>query len=257
MNQPPISQEEKSAELLSILAESRSLLNFHQEICLNYPLTAPIKKFLHENTSPAPSTKKIIQARKKNNTQSGPKILLDDVNAEIKNCKCCSLAQSRSGILPGQGNETNPALFIISDWLPGDEITARKILSGKAENLLNKMLSAIKLGENDVYLTTIIKCCPLADKIPGPEEIKACRPFIARQISALTPRVIYTLGQAAAQAMLNTREPLLRLRGRFHQFESIPLLPSFHPSFLLKNTEMKKAAWHDLQMIETRLQAQK
>ncbi len=245
-------EENNSAEILNILAKSRTLLNFHQEMGLNYPRSGPIKKFMHQDAVRPGQIPLAVKRRAKPKPVPQPTVSLNDINTEITGCTRCYQQKNRLGIMPGQG-KSKPALFIVSERLTREDIQTGQILSGEAGLLLDKMLSAINLNKNDVYLTPLVKCCPLDDKLPDPAEIKACLPFIGRQISALNPRIIYTLGQSAAQALLNTREPLLRLRGKFHQFNDILLLPSFHPSFLLKNPEMKKAAWHDLQMLERRL----
>ncbi len=254
MNQP---KEKKSAEILNILARSRALLEFHQDLDLSYPPASSTRKFLAATAPslcPAP-TAVPRRAEIKIVGESGrPAIPLGDIHQEIKDCRRCRLAQNREGILPGRGNG-RAGLFIVAEQPTPEDVETGRLLSGAAGEMLSRMLAAIKLSDNDAYLTTIIKCCPPAGSTPAPAEINSCLPFITSQISAVRPRVIYTLGPTTAQAMLNTNEPLIRLRGRFHQFNTTPLLPSFHPLFLLKNPEMKKAAWHDLQMIEGRLRA--
>ena len=257
MNRPTTNKEKNSTDILDILTKSRALLEFHREIDLNYPLTTPIKKILHPSKPVTTQNLTEDQRKIKIKTTPQPTISLNDVNTEITGCTRCSIAKNRQGILTGQGCVSKPALLIISDRLTSEDIKTGKILSGSAGELLNKMLSAIKLTEDDVYLTTIIKCCPLTGKTPEPAAIKACLPFVDQQISALCPRIIYTLGQSTAQAMLNTKAPLIRLRNKFYHFNTIPLLPSFHPSFLLKNPEMKKGAWHDLQMLDRFLQSRR
>jgi DNA polymerase len=120
------------------------------------------------------------------------------------------------------------------------------------------MLAAIKLTRKDVFLTHTVKCMPPGNRAPRPDEINTCLAFLHRQIEVIQPRVICTMGSLAARALLRTDDSFFRLRGRFHDFqtvqgETLPLLPTFHPAFLIKNPDMKKASWHDLQMLQKRL----
>jgi DNA polymerase len=131
-------------------------------------------------------------------------------------------------------------------------------LCGEAGELLTRMLAAIKLKRKDVFLTHTVKCLPPGNRAPEPDEINACLTFLHRQIEVLKPRIICTMGPLAARALLKTNDSFFLLRGRFHEFqtiqgETLPLLPTFHPAFLIKNPEMKKASWQDLQMLQKKL----
>jgi len=135
-------------------------------------------------------------------------------------------------------------------------------LQGEPGTLFDRMLNAIKITRDDVYITTMVKCFPGAGAKAGQKEIKTCLPFLFRQIEISCPTVICTMGSQSSQVLLHSRKSLFQLRGRFYNFndlcsnklaDKIMLMPSLHPSLLLENPELKKASWLDLQMIQKKL----
>jgi DNA polymerase len=116
--------------------------------------------------------------------------------------------------------------------------------------LLTRILKAIKLTREQVYICNIIKCRPPGNRNPEPDEIAACIPFLRRQIRAIRPRLICALGTFAAQTLLQTNTPISRLRGRFHTYEDIAMLPTYHPAFLLRNPDKKRDVWQDMQKLQ-------
>jgi DNA polymerase len=120
---------------------------------------------------------------------------------------------------------------------------------GAAGQLLTKIIAAIKLRREDVYICNIIKCRPPGNRNPAPEEIKACFPFLKRQLAVIQPEFICALGTFAAQVLLGTSTPISRLRGAFHMYQGIKVLPTYHPAYLLRNPEKKRAVWEDMQLL--------
>jgi DNA polymerase len=184
-------------------------------------------------------------------------VSLTDIREELQGCTRCGLYKNRTNIVFGQGCE-RPNLLIVAEWPGKEDDQQAKTLCGQAGELLTRMLAAIKLKREDVFLTHAVKCLPPGNRAPGPDEINACLTYLHRQIEVIKPRVICTMGPLAARALLKTDDSFFRLRGRFHDFqtiqgETLPLLPTFHPAFLIKNPEMKKASWQDLQMLQKRL----
>jgi DNA polymerase len=133
---------------------------------------------------------------------------------------------------------------------PGqEEDRAGEPFVGAAGQLLNRIIEAIALRREDVYIANVVKCRPPGNRLPEPEEIAACLPFLRRQIAAVRPLFICTLGGCAAQTLLDTSQAVSRLRGRFFDFEGIRLLPTFHPAYLLRNPEKKREVWEDMKLL--------
>jgi uracil-DNA glycosylase family 4 len=170
--------------------------------------------------------------------------------ARLQGCRRCKLCEGRSTIVFGCGNPS--AVFVVIGEGPGaDEDAQGKPFVGRAGQLLTRMLESVKLDrEGDVYIMNVVKCRPPGNRNPEADEIEACAPFFTEQLETLQPSVILTLGSVATQAMLRTREPIGKLRGRVHPFGGAVLIPTFHPAFLLRNPgqEYKRMAWEDLKL---------
>jgi DNA polymerase len=120
---------------------------------------------------------------------------------------------------------------------------------GPAGQLLTRIIEAINLDRNQVYICNVIKCRPPGNRNPQPDEIDTCFPFLERQLAAIKPDFIVALGTFAAQTLLGTRTPISRLRKRFHEYKGIKVLPTYHPAYLLRNPDMKRAVWEDMKML--------
>jgi DNA polymerase len=119
--------------------------------------------------------------------------------------------------------------------------------------LLTRIIEAIGMKRQDVYITNVIKCRPPNNRNPEEDEIAHCEPYLSRQIALVQPRLIVALGTFAAQTLLKTKLPISQLRGRFHTYQGVKLMPTFHPAFLLRNPERKRAVWEDMQMVQREL----
>ncbi len=119
--------------------------------------------------------------------------------------------------------------------------------------LLTKIIQAMGFARDEVYICNVLKCRPPNNRNPQPDEIEQCEPFLLRQVQAVGPEVIVCLGTFATHTLLKTREPISKLRGRFHDYHGIPLMPTFHPAFLLRNPGMKREVWSDVQQVMKRL----
>jgi DNA polymerase len=126
---------------------------------------------------------------------------------------------------------------------------------GRAGQLLTKMIEAIGLGRDEVYIANVIKCRPPENRNPEPDEVASCEPFLFRQVETIGPRVIVALGTFAAQALLKTQEPISRLRGRVFKYRGADLIPTFHPAYLLRSPERKRDSWEDLKKARSLLKA--
>ena len=180
------------------------------------------------------------------------KTMLDALAKEYKNCQNCGLSKTRTQVVFGSGNPNARLLFI--GEAPGfDEDREGFPFVGKAGQLLTKIIEAMKLGREEVYIANCLKCRPPGNRNPLPDEIAICQPILLKQIEIIQPEVICALGKFAAQTLLKTEQPISRLRGRFHDWNGIPLMPTFHPAYLLRNPEDKKLVWADVQQIIKKL----
>ncbi len=171
---------------------------------------------------------------------------------EIGPCQRCGLHAGRTHIVFGEGNPDAGLMFV--GEAPGrDEDLSGHPFVGRAGQLLTRIIQAINLERRDVYIANIIKCRPPDNRDPEPEEIQTCFPFLERQIDIIRPKVICALGRIAAQVLLDTRAGITGLRGRFYERNGIKIMPTYHPSYLLRNEGRKKETWIDMQMVQKEL----
>jgi DNA polymerase len=177
---------------------------------------------------------------------------LERIGGEVAGCHKCELSKTRTNTVFGVGSPKAQLMFI--GEAPGaDEDKQGEPFVGRAGKLLTDMIKAMGLERNDVYIANILKCRPPKNRDPEPAEVEVCEPYLKRQIAQIKPRIICALGRVSAQTLLRSKTPISKLRGSFHKYEGIDLLPTFHPAYLLRNPAAKKDAWADLQMIMTEL----
>lgn len=173
---------------------------------------------------------------------------LADIRAELGNCQRCRLAKSRRQIVFGGGNPGARLVFV--GEAPGyKEDLKGEPFVGPAGRLLTKIIHAIEMTREAVYILNVIKCRPPQNRNPLPDEIETCSSFMTKQIRSIAPEYICTLGKFAAQTLLETDQPISRLRGRFYDYQGIQLMPTFHPSYLLHNPGKKREVWQDMQKL--------
>jgi uracil-DNA glycosylase family 4 len=174
---------------------------------------------------------------------------LDVIRTDLGDCTRCKLhALGRRQIVFGVGNP-NAALMFIGEAPGRDEDIQGVPFVGRAGQLLTKMIEAIGLRRDDVYIANVIKCRPPENRNPEPGEVATCEPFLFRQVGAINPTVIVALGTFAAQALLKTQESISRLRGRVYKYGGAQLITTFHPAYLLRNPNAKGEVWKDLQKV--------
>jgi uracil-DNA glycosylase family 4 len=173
---------------------------------------------------------------------------LDELYQRIHTCTKCPLGFTRTKFVFGVGSPRADILFI--GEAPGREEDLRgEPFVGRAGQLLDKMLAAIDLSREQVYIANILKCRPPENRDPSPEESDACLPHLAEQIRLLAPPFIVALGRIAAQILLDTKTPISKLRGHFFDFGAARMLVTFHPAALLRNPEWKRETWEDLKLL--------
>jgi len=181
---------------------------------------------------------------------------LSSVRADIGDCTRCKLhAQGRKQIVFGVGNPEADLMFV--GEAPGaDEDIQGMPFVGRAGQLLTKIIEAIDLKREDVYIANVIKCRPPGNRNPEPDEVETCEPFLFQQIDIIKPKVIVALGKFAAQALLRTLDPISRLRGRVYDYRGAKLIPTFHPAYLLRNPSSKREVWEDMKLVRSLLKSE-
>ena len=177
------------------------------------------------------------------------------VYQQARGCtNCPELAATRTQVVFGAGHADADLMFV--GEAPGADEDAQGVpFVGRAGQLLTKMIEAINLRREDVYIANVIKCRPPGNRNPEPDEIAQCEPFLFQQIEAIKPKVIVALGSFAAKTLLRSDESISRLRGRIYDFRGAQLIPTFHPSFLLRSPDRKRDAWEDLKRARALLTA--
>ena len=180
---------------------------------------------------------------------------------EVKGCTKCSLCETRTQTVFGQGNASARLVFV--GEAPGFEEDRQGLaFVGKAGQLLTRMISAMGLTREEVFICNVLKCRPPGNRDPSSDEIFACSPYLRQQIAILQPEVMVALGAPAAKTLLNTAQSIGKLRGRFHEYflsgttgvgPSVPLMPTYHPAYLLRSPNEKRKTWDDLQEVMNRL----
>jgi uracil-DNA glycosylase len=181
--------------------------------------------------------------------------VLEAIRVEIgPDCSRCKLHRlGRRQVVFGVGNPNADLMFV--GEAPGHDEDVQGIpFVGRAGQLLTKMIEAIQLTRDEVYIANVIKCRPPENRNPEPDEVEQCEPFLFRQVDAIQPKVIVALGKFAAQALLRTQDPISRLRGRVYDFRGAKLIPTFHPAYLLRTPSSKREAWEDLKKARAILQ---
>ncbi len=173
---------------------------------------------------------------------------MEDIRAAVESCQKCTLCQTRNNTVFGAGDEQAKLVFV--GEAPGaDEDKQGEPFVGRAGQKLTQIIAAMGLSREEVYITNVLKCRPPGNRNPLPEEIQACEPYLIAQLRLIKPKVICTLGGFASQTLLRTDQRISRLRGRFHTYQGIKLMPTYHPAFLLRNAKFKRDVWEDVQKV--------
>ncbi len=177
---------------------------------------------------------------------------LAEIREEMGDCRRCKLWRTRKNLVFGEGSPT-AALMFVGEGPGAEEDLQGRPFVGAAGQLLNRLLSRMGLSREEVYIANVVKSRPPGNREPEADEIAACLPFLQKQIEAIRPRVIVALGRVAAQALLGTNTPLTRLRGTWQKYRDIPVMPTFHPSYLLRFPKERHKTWEDMQQVMKRL----
>jgi len=179
---------------------------------------------------------------------------LDDVRADLGDCTRCKLHGGRTKLVFGVGNP-HAGLMFVGEGPGAEEDLRGEPFVGRAGQKLDEMIKAIGLTRAEVYIANVVKCRPPNNRDPEPDEVATCSPFLVRQIEAIGPKVIVTLGLPAARTLLGLKSGIGAARGTWHSFQGIPVMPTFHPAYLLRayTMENRRKVWEDLQAARTKL----
>ncbi len=213
------------------------------------PTAPPARRHWSVDAPPIPTEPGItIPPRERGLLEAAPAwSSLDEVAGTIASCTRCFLAQGRTNTVPGDGNPAARLMFVGEGPGQTEDETGRPFV-GKAGELLTRMIEAIDLRRDAVFIANTVKCRPPQNRKPLPNELDACRPYLDRQIELVNPRVLVALGATAAESLLGVKRSLTDLRGRVHSFRGIPLVVTYHPAALLRNPNWKKPTWDDVRI---------
>jgi DNA polymerase len=218
-----------SEEFIEIIGQLKNLMVVNMEMGLEPPmLTSSTLDYL--NTSPK-------------HPES-----LEDLRRFIGNCKRCKLWHGRTKLVFGEGSP-HARLVFVGEGPGRDEDLAGRPFVGEAGKLLTRIINAMGLTREEVYICNVVKCRPPKNREPEMDEISTCIPFLKRQIHLIRPQVICTLGRVAAQGLVDPEFKITRERGKWNAFMDIPLMPTYHPAYLLRNPSAKRQVWEDVQDI--------
>jgi DNA polymerase len=174
------------------------------------------------------------------------------IRADLGDCTRCKLHAGRTKLVFGVGSPEARLMFV-GEGPGADEDEQGIPFVGKAGQLLTQIIKAMGFERDEVYIANVVKCRPPGNRNPEPDEIEQCEPFLVRQIETIGPEVIVALGKFAAQTLLRSATPITRLRGEFHRFGRVDVMPTFHPSYLLRNPTAKREVWEDMKKVMARL----
>lgn len=237
-----------------IISQLKRAMMFYQELGFSY---LPIRS---EQTVDLLSKRERTEkagdegpgVREAENTIQDKGAVLIRLREEIGDCKRCKLCRNRKNIVFGEGAPDAELMFVGEGPGRDEDIQARPFV-GSAGKLLTSLIEKMGFAREEVYIANIVKCRPPNNRDPEEDEIATCRIFVERQIAIIKPKVIITLGRVSTQALLNTRVPISRLRGSFSEHNGIPVMPTFHPAYLLRNPKDKWLTWDDVQKVLEKL----
>ena len=262
---------DRKKEIVQILRDVQGVVSYQQSCTITeYPGADSLDRFLARQWPQAALPRQVVQPMAAPQKQvrapaavpsekvCDHKSILE-IASEISGCTGCGLSEQRPCVVPGQGGGSNIRLMIVGHWLEASG-QAGDVFGVEEDQMLKRMLAAIDLPQENVFVTNVIKCALRPGGQPKAEHIDACSSYLIRQIRAVAPDYICAMGMVATKSLLRRPQSLSQLRGQFHTFTSadgieIPLLPTYHPGYLLQNPEMKQATWQDLQLLQRHLTA--
>lgn len=229
----------------NVFEEIINLIEFYQALGFEFlPFKLDIKNQFNKNTKEYKTIDKNLLYIKS---------ALDDLVREINDCKRCKLSRGRTNIVFGEGNPEAEIMFVGEAPGKEEDLQGRPFV-GDAGMLLTRLIKKMGYKREDVYIANVVKCRPPMNREPEPDEIEACKGFLERQIEIIKPKVIIALGKIAALTLIgDTKLKITAIRGNFFDYKGIPLMPTFHPAYLIRNPRDKWLTWADVQKVLEKL----
>jgi DNA polymerase len=219
----------------------RELLHFYRRLGFEY---LPVKTEEFRDS--------VFSSYKDSTEAKGKYDRLKELRQKIGICKRCKLSANRTNVVFGEGNPDARLMFVGEGPGREEDIQARPFV-GEAGGVLTSLITRMGFKREDVYIANVVKCRPPMNRNPQEDEISACLPFLEEQISIISPRVIFCLGKISVQALLGIKAPISKIRGHFYTYRDIPVMPTFHPAYLLRNSSEKWKTWDDAQKVLEKL----
>ena len=237
-------------ELVEKIVKIRQELEFYRDLGVDF-LVNQMESCRPRTSGQTASSQTLISGEIMVSRTGDDQAEWEKLTRQILSCRFCPLYKSRTQAVPGEGNRQARLMFV--GEAPGrDEDLQGRPFVGRAGQLLTRIIQAMGFDRQEVYIANVIKCRPPENRTPKPEEVRACSPYLLKQIELIKPKVIVALGKVATEFLLKTDLPMSDLRGNFGEFMGIPVMPTFHPSYLVRNEgnkEIKRMVWEDMKKV--------
>jgi uracil-DNA glycosylase family 4 len=244
--------DEVQQEFLDIVTQVRAHLEFQKALGVSVIETAMASP---SAISVPPAVKPTAKVQEQPEPQTPAAAGgLSVVRDELGDCTRCKLCKGRKNIVFGEGNPKAVLVFVGEGPGQEEDQQGRPFVGAAGQLLTDIIVKGMKLNREDVYICNIVKCRPPGNRNPEPDEIEACEPFLVKQLQAIRPKMIVALGNVAVKTLLHTKEGITKLRGTWKTYQGIPLMPTFHPAYLLRNPSDKKLVWEDIKKVLTELE---
>lgn len=247
-----MSMDDIRQEFLDIVTQVKAHLEYQKALGVRSIETAPaaaVRTPLQQAAGKAPAA----ADRRASPVPEGPPGGLAAVRRELGDCTRCKLSTGRSNIVFGEGDPKAVLVFVGEGPGQEEDQQGRPFVGAAGQLLTDIIVKGMKLRREDVYICNIVKCRPPDNRNPEQDEIEACEPFLKKQLQAIHPAVIVALGNVAVKTLLKTDKGITTMRGKWQVYEGVPLMPTFHPAYLLRNPRDKKLVWEDIQLVMEKL----
>ena len=247
-----ITMDEIQQEFLDIVTQVRGHLEYQRALGVSVVETVAAKAVPPSAIAVSPAVKPAAKAQKDPEAQNPAAAKaggLSAVRDDLGDCTRCKLCKGRKTIVFGEGDPEAVLVFVGEGPGQEEDQQGRPFVGAAGQLLTDIIVKGMRLDREDVYICNIVKCRPPGNRNPEPDEIEACEPFLIKQLQAIRPKMIVALGNVAVKTLLRTKEGITKLRGTWRTYQGIPLMPTFHPAYLLRNPSDKKLVWEDIKKV--------